>query len=124
MNSLKVEFHFPSGVHGVSELQVILCGEQQFFLPLLVFFLENTDELEVSLVLELVEDAGSISRFGLVCDAVGDSVCFVDGQAVSPPAIVLVFRPASSKQSSLDEFADFATVVPVGLNSDSVEVIL
>jgi hypothetical protein len=53
MNSLKVEFPLFSIVHSGSELQVIL-------VDFLLFFLAHTYELEVSLVLESGEDAGSI----------------------------------------------------------------
>jgi hypothetical protein len=60
---------------------VVLRGDRKLFLRIFALTI-------VSLVLESVEDASSITRFGLVCDEVGDSVSSVDWQAVSSPARV------------------------------------
>lgn len=78
--------------------------------------------MEESLVFESAKDFDSIARFSLVCDELCGGECFADVDAVSPPAGVLVFRPASLTQSSDDELVDFATVVvAIGSELDKVE---
>ena len=78
----------------------------------------------MALVFESDEDANSIVRFKLVCDEVGIVVCSTDPHVVASPTRVLVFRPASSTQPSLEEFVDVRAVVAISFDVAGAEVVL
>ena len=89
-----------------------------------LLFLAHRDELEVALILESDKDADSVLRIDLICDEMGSGVYLVNWQLVSSPARVLVFRPASSTQSSADDFIDVRAVVAIVLDVEGAEVVL
>jgi hypothetical protein len=88
------------------------------------FLLAHLDELEVPLEFESDEDADSILGFELTCDL--DGICLRSEErfVVAPPARVLVPRPASSEQSSLEELVDVGAVVAIGFDVVGAEVAL
>ena len=91
---------------------------------LLFFFSAHPGELEVTLVLESDENTKSVVRFELSRDKEGVVVCFKEGFAVASPTRVLVFRPASSTQSSREVFVDVRAVVAIVFDVVGAAVIL
>jgi hypothetical protein len=88
-----------------------------FVLHLLLFLSAHPGELEVTLVLESDENTKSVVRFELSRDKEeGVVVCFEEGFAVASPTPVLLFRPASSTQSSREVFVDVRAVVAIAFD--------